>query len=457
MQSLLIVRGVVVNRHSLPVTIFVLRDGRIEYIQEKLNPQFELELQFHPGDQILAFDSRLDNFPGGRRYNNEKIVRHAQSIALFDTIVTSEKEYVIHSKRCYDLSTQCYEWSMSMRGQSSQCYQNPEFMHNICPKTCGVCSDGLMSDLSYYIFHYPEHKMPSFVVGLLRGTRVLLTDVAGVVEVSRTSAAVFLVLGLLLAFNLVFFQTATKTSSLPTAQGDETIMTFWDWLLLVLTLGVCYGQKVFVSTPRHMLPVGLRSFHADVNRVAGEPEIYIVLLIGGIIAHVYVKTVVEFLMKDNINNADIAYFMAVMIGSVAAAFYFVFFIRGKDTNNIIRWNHLLDYQKNAAFAFIFFGSLISTTLRPLKKLLKRVLTEDNIAIMLIPNVFIIGGIKYIASAEDIYLDLLHTIQTNNVAVFVLVLSGMAGGIMYMKIIDILASDDDDATTTQSGAPKEKAD
>jgi hypothetical protein len=450
-QSLLVVRGVVVNHHSLPVTIFILRNGRIEYIQEKLNPQFELELGFHPGDQILAFDSRLDNFPGGRRYTNEKIVRHAQSIAILDTVVTSETEYVVHNRRCYDLSTQCYEWSMTMHGRSSQCYQNPEFMHNICPKACGVCSDGLLSDWRYYMFHFPEHKMPSFVVGFLRGLRMLLRNVGAIVEVSRTSAAVFLVLGLLMAFNLVFLEAATKTSR-DTMHGEkETAMTFWDYLLLVLALGVCYGLKLFVATPRHVLPVGLRSFHTDFTRVSGEPEIYIVLLIGGIIAHVYVRTVETFLMKDDVNSADIAYFMAVMIGSVAAALYFVFFIRGKDTDSVIRWNQLIDYQKNAAFTFMFLGSLTSMTLQPLKTLVKGVLMADNIAIMMIPNVFVIGGIKFLTAVDrSIHLDLLHTISKNKVAVFVLLLCGMMGGVLYMKLIDMIASGDEDP-------PKEKVD
>jgi hypothetical protein len=75
----------------------------------KLNPGYEIELSFHPGDRILAFDYRLDNFPGARRQGNDKIIHHAQRIAILDTIVSSGTEYVIRFKRCYDLSAQCYE------------------------------------------------------------------------------------------------------------------------------------------------------------------------------------------------------------------------------------------------------------------------------------------------------------------------------------------------------------
>ena len=126
------------------MTIFILRDDKIVHIHNHLATNFEIELSFHPGDRILVFDERLDNFPGGRRQHNDKILHHASRIAVLDTIVTSEREYEIPHTNCYDLSTQCYEWAMSRRGRKSQCHNNPEFMHHICPYTCEVCSEGML-------------------------------------------------------------------------------------------------------------------------------------------------------------------------------------------------------------------------------------------------------------------------------------------------------------------------
>lgn len=442
MQSLLLIRGVIVNRHPLPITLFILRDGRIEHLHEHLKSGFEIELNLHPDDRIVAFDSRLDNYPGGRRHNNEKIIQHSERIAIFNTIVTSKPEYVISSKKCYDLSTQCFEWSMTMRGRPSQCYQNPEFMHNICPYTCGVCSDSILSDMSYFIFHYPEHKIPSIIRGAVQTIRAFFKDTVDIFQVNKSSAAVLLVIGLLLAFNIVFFETATK-SSVDARIDTKVKVTMWDISVLAFTLGVCYGLKLFVSARDYMIPKWLGSFHRDFSRVGGETDMYMWLILAGILAYVYITTVVTFMMNENINTSDIAFFITIMASSVAAVLGFVYFVVGKSADSVIRWNHLWDYRKNAALAFIVVGSLIGTAFTPIQKVLRHVVTAENFGVLLIPNLFVLGGITCLSSFDpNIYADLIHTLDSNKIEALVLVFCGVILGLLYMKLIDMLASEDD---------------
>jgi hypothetical protein len=344
---------------------------------------------------------------------------------------------------------------MATRGNTNMCFQHPEFMHNICPLSCGVCGDGVLSDVLYWVVHYPEQKISPAFCGFVGSLRTLFKSLAGVGEISFGAAAVFLVLGLLLAFNIVFFETATKTKSSngAVAQSDSaSIMTIWDQFVLILATCLCCALKIFMSTPRYQIPIVLRSFHGDLSRVASEADIYVALIIGGIIAHIYIKTVVTFMCNDTVNNTDIAYFIAVMAASIAAALGFVFFIV---ENDAIRWNSLWDYRKNAAFAFVMLGALISSILLPLKKILIHVIAAESLVVLVIPNLFIVGGIKCLARYDrSMFLELMRTFHTNKLAALALVLFGMAGGLMYMKLIDKLTNED---VTNQAQTIKVKVD
>ena len=440
-QSLLQVRGVIVNRHSLPVTILILRDETIVHIHNHLASDFEIELSFHSGDRVLAFDSRLDNFPGGRRQHNDKILQHASSIAILDTTVTSNREYVILHKTCYDLSTQCYEWALSRRGRISQCHQNPEFMHQICPCTCEVCTDDMLSDAKYVLFHYPNHKMPLLLGGLIRVIRVFFDDMSAIVEVSLISVAVFLVFGFLLAFNIIFFGNATTSpGSIGSYKESKPILTTSDHLVLFSSISVCCGVKAFLSTQRNLIPLWLRTFHSDFTTVASDPELYVVLVIVGVILYVYAKTVVSFMMKDDVNNKDIAFFTSIVVLGVGAGLGFIVSIVKKDLDSTLQWSLLWNYRKNAAFAFVGLGILVGASFMPLQKLSKHI---DNIVVLVIPNLFVLGGIVCLSKFDQsIYSDLEHAAINHMILTFALVLCGMVVGLLYMKLIDFLASDAD---------------
>lgn len=408
-------------------------------MHDSLQPNFELELNFHPGDRILAFDARLDAYPGGGRYNNEKIIRHAESITILDTVVTSEMEYILPMKRCYDLSTQCYEWAMTSRGQMSQCDINPEFMHNICAFTCRVCDDGILSDLKYAVFHYPVHRMPSMLQGIIDLFRYCLGDLKDILEIRRNAAAFLLVMGLLIAFNLVFFQTSLVTKQME--QGSISVDMFDLWLLVEMVC-LCIGFKIFMSIPNEWIPLALRRLHLEINQVAGQSDVLLALLVAGIVISIYVKTFVTFISNEDISNADIAYFALVVLASVAAYLWFMISVIGNNTATAIRWSHLWNYRKNAAFAFSLVGALLGIGLMALKRLARLLLNVENLPIIVISNVFVLAGMAYLATLDPhFYSDVVHIVSTSMGAALTLVFFGMSAGLLYMKAIDMLTEEE----------------
>lgn len=443
-QSLLVIRGTIVNYHSLPVTIFILRHGKIEYTHDNLSPNYEIELNFHPGDRIFAFDARLDNYPGGRLYNYDKVIQRSESIAILDTIVSSNTEYIIRKKRCYDLSSQCHEWAFTPRGHPSQCEHYAEFMHHICAYTCGVCSEGILSDLTYALFHFPNLNVSSILGEAVHSFRVFLAGVKDIVDSRSYAVGVFLVLGLLLAFNIVFFQNAMKSSSSVIARrgSEPAVDVVWDGLVLVLVPGICIALNLFISTPSQSVPVWLRSFHVDINRVSRDFDVYVVLLIVGLIGSGYVSVLATFMAKESIEGTDIAFLIAAAMLVIGSSLGYVYFIIGNSTASVIRWSHVWTYRKNAAVAFMFVGALIGVALLTLKRRLDPLLKVENLPVFLIPNVFVIGGVGCLSTIDDhFYSELIHVVSTNKSAACALVVLGMLGGFLYLKIIDKLTSEE----------------
>ena len=71
-----------------------------------LSPNYERAFALHVGDRIIAFDERLDTFPGA--IHNEDNIAMTDGVLLLDVIVTSfssRESYTIPPRRCYELST----------------------------------------------------------------------------------------------------------------------------------------------------------------------------------------------------------------------------------------------------------------------------------------------------------------------------------------------------------------
>jgi hypothetical protein len=120
---MIVIQATVANRHSLPVAIHIIRNSHVIHRESALNPNYQRSLSLHVGDRIIAFDERLDSFPGATPINEH--VAKTEGVLLLDIIVASSAHsaFTIPQRRCYDLSTQCHTWSYS-RGKKTggQCH-----------------------------------------------------------------------------------------------------------------------------------------------------------------------------------------------------------------------------------------------------------------------------------------------------------------------------------------------
>lgn len=64
-ESMLVIRVTIVNRHSLPVELMVLRNGRIVHGRQSLPSTYEIAFSLQAGDRVVAFDARVDAYHPG--------------------------------------------------------------------------------------------------------------------------------------------------------------------------------------------------------------------------------------------------------------------------------------------------------------------------------------------------------------------------------------------------------
>ena len=108
----------------------------------------------------------------------------------------------------------------------------------------------------------------------------------------------------------------------------------------------------------------------------------------------------------------------------------MFCIVKKDSDSILR----------AAFSFVALGSLVTASFTSLRKLSTHI-DDIDIAILVIPNLFVLGGIVCLSEFDSrIYSDLELTVTIHRIVTLALVFCGMVGGLLYMKLIHMLAGD-----------------
>lgn len=442
-QNLLHIQVRIVNYHSLPVGIFVIgsNNRRVEHMHESLSSKYQLLMQINTGDRIIAYDTRIDSFPGGRKIN-EEIVRYAESVALLDTIVTSDEIYIVPPRRCYDLSSQCTEWKLTLKGMKSQCNKNQEFMHSICPLTCGVCTESFASDISYYAFHYPIHRVPQFLQRSVQGVRFFLDDITNIAKLRKNAAAAFFVVGVLLSLNIVLIKSALKSWRTNSTNGsDGSRLSFvLDTMMLILFVGVCIGMKWMCSVSVFKVPPYLRSLHGDFNRIAQDSDVLSVLLAAGFIACAYFRALFSSVASGGMNAAKIGLFIALLLALGCGMLGSISFMMSTKMTSVIRWKHLWKYRKNAAVAFVVVGASFGVMILSIKRLLKPILKSSSTPLLLY-NIAVVGGVAGLSSIDKHFSnDLLHVINFRKNAAAAFCLLGVLTGKLAMKLIDKLSSE-----------------
>mmetsp|Transcript_42190 Transcript_42190/g.76110 ORF Transcript_42190/g.76110 Transcript_42190/m.76110 type:complete len:617 (-) Transcript_42190:409-2259(-) len=432
-ESLLDIQATIVNRHSLPVDFVVMRDGHI-ILDESLIPNYQSSLSLHARDRILAFDKRLDTFPGATRRVNGNIIANANAkgVLLLDAVVTSDNTFTIQPKRCYDLSVQCQAWTLTSRGKkNNQCQLHPEFMHHVCPYTCGVCSEHFASDLSYVVFHLPVHRFPAFLRGAVRSGRYFAEDVRNMCKLRKNAAVAFFVVGHLVPFNILLFQSDARSGSQLKQDGKEQtsnlIMVILDSAILLNAVTICAGMKWMMSTPVGGVPSWLKGFHGDFTGVARHPDVFMILLGMGVIASVYFKALRSCIKNGTMNSDRVVFFIEALLTVICAIVAGLSYRMSSDTMRALEWQTLWKYHKNAAFAVFGVGAFAGVAFLSLKRLSKP-LQKKSVLPVILSNLIVLGAVSGMASIDPHFrADLMHVIEWRKNAAFAFVVFGMLTG------------------------------
>ncbi|KAL3935009.1 MAG: hypothetical protein SGBAC_009390 [Bacillariaceae sp.] len=250
----------VTNKLSVPVeilnhhhsTVIVFQKTKLasnkESMQQRfiIKPQWGQRLDLRLGDTILAMDSNVDRWPGHiPNMDKAKLLQSQEKVMLGHWRpgpVPSNDEQKnpikihIHSKRCVDWSSSCGDW-MKRQTKNQPCGDQPEFLHAMCAKSCGICHDTFpFSAMAYFPSYYgwwhePLSYWPAWSHDAIRLVRVFSKDVDHVWSLRKNAGFAFFLCGILLGY--VFDGVTTAILSHSTCEILVQVL-FW----LVATVGL---------------------------------------------------------------------------------------------------------------------------------------------------------------------------------------------------------------------------
>lgn len=418
-ESSLIIHGTVANSHSLPVHMMVLRDGNIIY-SEPLDPHYKRTFAFHAGDRVIAYDERVGTFPIAPSNDIGNIV-NAKGVLLLDEIVTtlSQGMYRI-KKRCYDLSPQCHSWTLTSKGKKNrQCERIAEFMHHMCPYTCGVCNERITSSITYLIFHYPIHQFPSYLQGTAQFGRVFAEDMNNVLQFRKNAAASFFAVGLLIAFNITLFTSFNTMSGKRNIHNRPRLLPIFESFLLIVSAAVCAGMNWLLSATVREVPIWLRGFHRDFNAVVNHFNLYMLLLAIGVVCAIYVRALITSVRNYELDMERAMIFIVIpftLVGPICKIW--------SSSTTSYHWEYTWKYRKNAAFAIFAVGGFAGVGLVSLKRL---VLQNLPIIPIILNLVAAASAWAFAASDPSFKADIMNVLELRKNVAAAFVLLGIFAG------------------------------
>jgi len=230
------VQVMVLNHHHSNVIVF--QKTKLASNKESMEKRFVVKplwghrLDVRLGDTILAMDSNVDHWPG----HEPKFLDMAKLLQSQDKVMLGQwrpwhdggsnhsndhqqpVKIQIHSKRCVDWSSSCGDW---MKRQTKKpCGDQPEFLHSMCAKSCGVCHDDFpFSAMAYFpsyygLLHEPLSYWPEWSHNVLRFVRVFAEDMEHVWSFRKNAGFAFFLGGILLGCMFDSILTAILSHSL---------------------------------------------------------------------------------------------------------------------------------------------------------------------------------------------------------------------------------------------------
>ena len=359
------------NQHYNLVELFLLVDGKKKLLRT-LSPGHRFTHTFTTTEQVYAVDERVGAFPGaGSNRNGGKDT--PESVMLGKWTISSDGHILIQTKKCFDMSEMCQDWLAIFGPQ--KCDRDVEFMHTICPLTCGVCSEGPASFLTYALLHSRIQTWPKGLQGSIQFVRVFRPDAAHVLEFRKNAAAAFIILGFLIGVNLVVVAATllhishSKTTTAPSPVSKASRFMDTIFLLGINAAGYCFFTgangpdaawfPVLMQDLDHML-----TWHTDL--LLGLP-------VAGFVLSIAVQ---HWLLQAPVTMGSLksrAMHLAVSILVASGFLAYILMSEQISKGRATRYRHVWYFRKNIAFALLAAGTLLPSILGSIKRLVQTIL------------------------------------------------------------------------------------
>jgi len=463
------------NRYSLPVYIFIIRNNNsIIHDNDILNSNYQRTLtNIQVGDQIYAFDTRLDLYQGNNNNNRQQrtsvsnyILAKTKSVLLLDEVVTSSKsEYTISTNRkCYDLSTSCYDWTHTPNGlMNKQCIINPEFYHNICPYTCGICTPTntniniYYQDVIYMMYHKPIHTIqPRVIQRLVILVREISIDFENIIRLRKNSAVTFFGIGLLLALNILLYKSSGSTSSSSRESGSrddspnntKTIHgnnnnniynTLYEITLILLSLNISIAFYWFTQTNRIGLPfIILQNFHRNLSSIiTNRYNLFKLILGSGIVSGTYARYLLCWFGTGSLLDDILMIILLVLLMCVRITI--MHYMKRYNKYFGIQYNQIWMYNKNVVVVVFIVGCVVGIGFISLWRVVSQRSIRKRVSLPLVVlNLTVVSIVGSLALMDTHFTnDLLHVLELRKNAAFGFTLLGIISGMVVVEVINFI--------------------
>jgi hypothetical protein len=364
------------NQHHSTVHIFLLVEGKKKLLRI-LAPGHVFADTLTVTDQVFAVDERVGAYPGGSSNTGSSSSgkdRPTESVMLGQWTISTDGPIFITTKKCFDMSEFCPDWLAAFGPQ--KCDRDSEFMHSICAVTCGVCSEGPASFLTYALLHSPIYKWPKVLHTPIQFVRVFPVDAAHVVEFRKNAAAAFVVLGMLIGINLVgaakLMHTSTSHRGVSTTAPNPVSKAtrFMDTIFLLGSnaAGYCF----FTGANGPFDAAWVQILKQDLDHVLEwHPDLLLGLPIAGFVLSMVIH---YWLFQAPVTMGAFksrARHLAVSVLLVGLLAYLL--LSGHITSyRANRWRHVWNFRKNIAFALFAAGTLLPSFLGSIKRLMQKI-------------------------------------------------------------------------------------
>ena len=476
----------VVNHHRQDVRIFrqpqyYLQTSssnskqKAREVGQPLPPGHQTTLKLKVTDRLIFMDVTTDQFyPTSTTSFHIDMLQDANivnSIALSNVMVTQLEQLVeigygyTGTRKCYDRSVHCHGWATKMtiqtiKARQSNCDLFPEFGHNICPYSCGICTEShpVVNGVYYVLLHMPLHKIPTIPLRMVvEGTRasakyldVCLEDLYHMLEMRRNVAASFGLGGVLLGIQLalvahmVIGSSFSSHHSVPmpgTADNNSNHHYLMMWLTLSLTF-IAWGAWMLETSPSE-LPGSLKGFRKDLVWMVKNSmdSVYRLLYIGFLSVVLSTKLIDRFFARISSNagvgGKRILHVLGLILISsmmLGVTTYVLQHDQAK-SQRYLYWSEIWHLRKNAATMILAFGATLGSTILALRHLLRHA-SFTLIAASILNVALAVLGLVLASQDNFFHTDLNHVLTTRMSAAIPLALVGLFSG---MTIVHFLAT------------------